>query len=95
MAHLADEAQRVADVAATVVVAVVVALASPVKAFRLTATMPATVDAHLLNVLRRVDAVVPLAVQAVDSAAAMLATKGMAAVTTSSPAIFATMLAAT
>ena len=96
--HL-DAAQRAADVAAMVVmaaVAEVVVQANPVKASRLTVTTQAMVDALQPSAQHRAAAVVPLAAVAVDLVAAIKATLvAMAAATTSSPAISATMLAAT
>ena len=98
MAMRQDAAQQAADAVVTVAGMVAVAVAgvraSPVKASRLMVAM--AVDAHQPSAQRRVAVVVPLVAVAEDSAAATKATPvAMAAVTTSSPAISATMLAAT
>ena len=92
-----DAAQRAADAVVIVAVAAeVVALPSPVKAFRLMATTAAAMVAVQPSAQRKVDAVVLLAAVVADSVVAtMPATRAMAAVMTSNPATFATMQVAT
>ena len=96
-----DAAQRAADAAAmlaeTQEAIVVVALASPVKALLALTTVVVLQP----NAQRKLAVVVPLAVAAVVSVVikattlAIKITRAMAAVMTSSPAIFVTMLVAT